>query len=437
MKTNDDNIDLTAQNYQPLSPFKFLDHPDRLQQFIQTPYSIPPVTAHLVPTLYCNQKCYFCTYGQYKENGCNSVFHMKEIDLLNTVDQLAKAGIKSAIFTGGGEPTLHPSLTKAMKLAKNNGMDVALNSNGSRLSERLIQEILETRPCYIRISINNANPVSQKLVTGQNNFDQVMVNFQKLVEMKTTLSPETDISVGFVVTVVNLYEMSEMVERLIKIEKEIQNLTGFLNPIFSIQFRPVSNFSHSKHLANNKRINSLLQHLKETRGDEDEEELRSFLYEGSQSSPTVIKKALEIIKNDICQKVIENNSNIKIVYPEKKFVDLIKQTHKPYDKCLSCGWYLFIWPDGSLYSCVEWAGDPRFSIGNLFTEPLTDILNGSARQEMMNRINTHHIKNDCVPICAHHEMNIILNQYVINCQNHKNNSSTQTVDLVTKHNNFL
>jgi len=58
---------------------------------------------------------------------------------------------------------------------------------------------------------------------------------------------------------------------------------------------------------------------------------------------------------------------------------------------------------------VEWAGDPEFSIGNIFTTLLSKVLGGEKRAQILAEINQTVINERCVTICAHHEMNILLN----------------------------
>jgi len=404
------NVDWKNDNYQPLSPYKFLTHKDRLIQFQQGYRCVKPVTTHVVPTLRCNQRCYFCTYGQYKENGNNGNLQMEFSDLERYIHQLASVGVKGVIFTGGGEPTMYPDLSRAMLLAKQCGIDVALNSNGSRGDDELIEGILKTNPKYIRISLNNGSPITQQLVTGRDNYDAVLNNIEKYCEVKTRISPDTDISVGFVVNVVNYHEILDFVEDMLKIEEKIRVSTRVDQPIYSLQFRPVSNFEHSKHTANTDRINKLLSYIQNKYSEEDHKNLDEFLNQGAQTSPRVMRTALEQLKGEVSTLIEKRESRIKIIYPEQKFIDLIKSSKKPYSVCMSSPWYLFIWPDGNVYSCVEWAGNEEFAIGNLQQDDLNTILSGEQRMQVYKKINEEIIQNECVPVCAHHEMNILLNQ---------------------------
>ena len=431
--------EFARQNYQPLSPYKCLQHEDRMAQFMSNCFSVTPVTAHLVPTLYCNQRCYFCTYGQYKEKGKTPGLQMTKSEMMSCIDQLAAMGIKGIIFTGGGEPTLYPHLVEGMTYARSLGVDVALNTNGYRLSDSLMTGILNCNPTYIRVSLNNGRALTQKLVTGRDNFTQVLTNIERLAERKTQLSPETDLSIGYVVNIVNLHEMMFFLEEMVQIEQRVAAATGVEAPIYSLQFRPVSNFEHSKHIADRTRVDALLGYMEDLYGGAYRDELANFIRRGDQPSAQTMGRALQIIEDELIPALIrDHQSKIQVVYPRRKFSDLIAGSEKPYEKCLSCPWYLFIWPDGSVYHCVEWAGDPEFAIGNIFTNELKDILLGQQRTQILAKINGTILKERCVKICAHHEMNILLNRL----QDDETNvtelvDQIKTQGIIIRHKNFL
>ncbi|NMB90348.1 MAG: radical SAM protein [Chloroflexi bacterium] len=426
---------LANDNYQPLSPYKFLHHPDRLAQFWEHCYDVTPVTAHLAPTLYCNQRCYFCTYGQYKEHGKNSMWQMDIRDLKDCLDQLAENGIKGVIFTGGGEPTIYPHLVEAMAHARSLGLDIALNTNGYRCSDALLDGILLCQPRYIRVSFNNGRALTQRLVTGRDNFQQVLDHIARMAERKASLSPATDLSVGYVVNTVNVHEMLDFLRHILGIEASVRRKTGVANPIYSVQFRPVSNFEHSKYVADEERLARLAAYLGEQYGQAYRDELEGFLFQGQQASVATMQLALETIQTQLVPALAQDGaSKIKIVYPERKYTDLIARAEKPYPLCLSCPWYLFIWPDGNLYSCVEWAGNPQFAIGNILRERLADVLAGPARREMADKINQGYLHHKCVAVCAHHEMNILLNRLYADG---REKADGNLGDVTVRHENFL
>ncbi len=374
-------------------------------------YGIRPVTVHLVPTLRCNHRCFFCTYGGIKDdnkrNGAGG--HTLPLPLIyKALDQLALNDVRGVIFTGGGEPTVYPDLIPAMRYGLNKGMDIAINTNGHFSGEKMICDLIGLNLKYIRISLNAGSNIVQKLTTGINDFDLVLRHVEKLIEYKEKIKASTDISIGYVVNVLNLHDLVKLSEILLEMEERMQVTYGIKQSIFSLQIRPVSNYENSKHI-DQKALNAAGAYLKDHYGVSFEEEYYDFMLSGAQCSKRTLKAALNTIEKVLIPR-FSLKSDIRIIYPRQKYIDLIDKGKRGYNRCLSCPWFLFIWPDGNVYHCVEWAGTPGFEIGNLNDSQLEDILMSQKRKDVLERINTSVIKERCAPVCAHHEMNMLLNK---------------------------
>lgn len=61
------------------------------------------------------------------------------------------------VFAGLGEPTLHPQLTELVRIAANLGFRVQLVTNGSKLSEQMINELEQAGLAEIAISLHSLN----------------------------------------------------------------------------------------------------------------------------------------------------------------------------------------------------------------------------------------------------------------------------------------
>ena len=171
----------------------------------------------------------------------------------------------------------------------------------------------------------------------------------------------------------------------------------------------VGNYESSKNY-NSKRIEEIIQHLRKVGGEERAQSFKRFMFEGEQSSADVLDTALETLDNKANEYLTKHGSRIRLVYPRRKFHDLPRIFRKSYGKCRILPWFLFIWPDGTVYPCVEWAGTPGFEVGYLAEELLSDILRSDQYKQMISRINCQILHSRCAPICAHHEMNILLDE---------------------------
>ena len=107
-----------------------------------------PIYVEISPTGICNHKCLFCHYNYLGHEG-----KFKKGKVLELVKELASMGVKSLVFAGNGEPTLHIDTIEAISLAKSLGLDVALSTNGALLKNEHF-EVLAKCLTWIRFSFN-------------------------------------------------------------------------------------------------------------------------------------------------------------------------------------------------------------------------------------------------------------------------------------------
>jgi radical SAM protein with 4Fe4S-binding SPASM domain len=378
-------------------------HKDRINPLLEGKhYKIEPITVHFSPTLRCNHNCYFCTYGKIKENYDNT--EMKLEDAIMYLRKLHKMGVKGVIFTGGGDPCTHKDLLPMLQECGSLGLDFSLNTNGLGLSPELSEEVLKLNPAYVRLSINAGNRKTQKLMTGKDDFERVLANFEALVRNKVKLGSTSSIAVAYVVGIVNYLDIENLLERIKQIETNVSRSMGVSPPI-DITIRPIYNYEGSKSYDPNtiKDIKSFLHE----RSPQDEEVFEKFMEDGAQTPQRILNKAVEIMEN-IIVKLKKENSSIKIYYPLEKFKALGTVDVKPYKRCLGCLYYAFVWPDGTLYPCVEHAGEKNYVIGNLKLNTAREIFM-YRREAVVKWINREAMSKHCAPICAYHEVNKYLN----------------------------
>jgi organic radical activating enzyme len=86
-----------------------------------------PINIEISPSHTCNAKCPWCFYAgtHIKKN----IGMMDTKILIQLINDLAKLGLKSFTWTGGGEPTLHPDFSKLSKLVHSHGIKQGLFTN--------------------------------------------------------------------------------------------------------------------------------------------------------------------------------------------------------------------------------------------------------------------------------------------------------------------
>lgn len=111
---------------------------------------LPVNRLHMELTNICNFSCEFCPDSKMKrQKGMMPVELAKAI-----IDEVSRTGaVKLILFHVMGEPTLHPKLLDIVEYANNKGVETCLTTNGSRLDENFLNEIIHAGVGEIIISL--------------------------------------------------------------------------------------------------------------------------------------------------------------------------------------------------------------------------------------------------------------------------------------------
>ncbi len=114
------------------------------------------VTIKIGPTDLCNFDCPHCS-----EDKTGGRSHPDLIELMNIVAPYTK----SLVFSGNGEPTMHPDFLDAIVAANLLGLEVGLITNGSLIKDEQIDKYKELCT-WIRISVDAVNEKTYAKVHG-------------------------------------------------------------------------------------------------------------------------------------------------------------------------------------------------------------------------------------------------------------------------------
>jgi len=166
---------------------------------------MPPIEVSFDPIQACNLRCEHCNAHRYLEN---HGYRMTDEHILGLVAYLAKWGVRTACFGGGGEPTLHSKLGEAIKLSKKLGMENSLVTNGTLLTPELCEDIaLYSR--YVGISIDSASPETYERGKGKDMFNTVVRNVERLVASIDKHNTDCSLAYKFLVYGYNQHEIFE------------------------------------------------------------------------------------------------------------------------------------------------------------------------------------------------------------------------------------
>jgi MoaA/NifB/PqqE/SkfB family radical SAM enzyme len=122
------------------------------------------------------------------------------------LDQLAAAGVRSVTWTGGGEPTLHPSFDAIVWRAHALGLDQGIYTHGGHISAQRAA-ILRQVMTFVYVSLDAADAADYKRDKGVDGFDAVCEGVRNLV----AAPGKATIGLGFLLTKTNTNRVMGMV----------------------------------------------------------------------------------------------------------------------------------------------------------------------------------------------------------------------------------
>ena len=145
------------------------------------------------PTNTCNLRCTFCfvTEGMTREGG------FMEFDLFKKIID-DSPDLEHLCMHNWGEPLLHKDIFRMIEYAKNKGVNyVVMNTNGTLLTDKIIDQIVDSKLDIIRFSIDGSAETFKRVrgVELQN----IEQNINKLKKVKEKRRPKLKMGVVFTV----------------------------------------------------------------------------------------------------------------------------------------------------------------------------------------------------------------------------------------------
>jgi MoaA/NifB/PqqE/SkfB family radical SAM enzyme len=163
-----------------LDGHKILWHQDRIQAWLNGE-RIAPITVDCALTRACSYRCIYC-YGQLQSN----IGHNLSRDVIfKFLDDAAEIGVKAVSFVSDGESAHSPYLYDAILRGKQNGLDMALGTNGFPLKDNRLQDILPALT-YIRFNVSAGTPERYAHIHGVDPkaFFKVINTIKKCADIK-------------------------------------------------------------------------------------------------------------------------------------------------------------------------------------------------------------------------------------------------------------
>ncbi len=124
---------------------KFWRHRPQMESYREgTGHTV--ISTHISPTSKCNLSCSYCSVAKR-----NRHFQIKLPVIQDYITKLKSRGLKAVTITGGGEPLLYPHFNQLVKWLKDEGLRIALITNGTLCDKVTTWEAFD----WVRVSITS------------------------------------------------------------------------------------------------------------------------------------------------------------------------------------------------------------------------------------------------------------------------------------------
>ena len=313
------------------SDLKILAFPEKINAF-QTGKITAPIYVRIKPTNKCNHGCRFCCYSDgtkrpkdRPESHLQAKMHesMKEQDIIpytkavELLTDLRDMGTKAVTFSGGGEPLLHPDISKILTTTLDNKLDLSIITNGQLLFGDKAEILSNSK--WVRVSIDYTN--QQQMMDSRNvtlrSYTQVLDNLTKFAKIK---SNKTDLGINFIVTQYNH-------EGLVTFAKTLKDCG-----VENIRFSPVY--------------------------------VTDFVNYHTPIATRVIEQLQEI--QQFCNPQFSVNSTYALDNPSKS-------PHRPFNRCLYAQTVPVVGADLNVYACHNTAYSEHGKIGSIQKQTFKEL----------------------------------------------------------------
>lgn len=162
----------------------------------------------------CNSHCLLC-WNHSPLSGSGATDNLNELSyslVRNLIDELSVQGAKEIIFSGGGEPFLHPDIWKILDYTQMKGLCFRINTNLTLIKEEDIKKLLSyDKMVSLTVSIWTVDENKYCEIHGRENRDFLMakVNLKKINTLK---SPGLEVKLYSVISKINYLELKALAE---------------------------------------------------------------------------------------------------------------------------------------------------------------------------------------------------------------------------------
>lgn len=313
---------------------------------------IAPIYMEISPSGACNHRCTFCGldfmgYGPHR---------LDTAMLKDRLAEMSAMGLKSVMYAGEGEPFLHPDMVDIVLHTKAVGIDVALTTNGTLMTEDAARSVLPVTS-WIKVSCNAGDAETYAAVhrTKAAHFDLAVKNMARAVELRRELGSACTLGVQSLL----LPENRASLPTLARTARDI-----------GLDYLVVKPYSQHP--------SSVTDRYKDVSYQDAEQ----------------FAEELRALSTDSFNVVVRQSAMRK--WDEKS---------RPYGKCQALPFWSYIDSRGGVWGCSVFLGDERFLYGNINETGFADIWSGETRRKSLAWFDAEFDCSGCRVNCRMDEIN--------------------------------
>lgn len=312
----------------------------------------------------CNLHCSMCGQAKLTDICKNEELSLQSIQ--DAVQLLAGNNKNIQVYLWGGEPLLYSrfkELLYYLAIAKINSF---ITTNGVLL-DRYIEAIVDNRVTEICVSMDGLGDDYDKIRGGRGLFDKMIQNLQKLIDYKkykNKVFPIIDIN--FVILPDNYEKIYDFVQEItkLKIARRIRlQYPMWFTETMSAQFK---------------------SYVRQTFGADNVGSSETFVSTFN-IDLAILEKQLQKVDHDFPQVLFFPDN----MCSEKWFLEPEFTNRR---SCHLCKYRVNVEPNGDIITCTDF---PETKVGNLYHEPLEDILDCHLLKK-----HSDHVEHDLIGICS-------------------------------------
>ncbi|MBF0362139.1 MAG: radical SAM protein [Oligoflexia bacterium] len=363
---------------------KLIYHPERVSEWLKSigdwekEKNIFPIYMEISPVSYCNHRCKFCALDFVNNSTTSSSSTISKLDtkiLANRIKEFADLGIKSIMFAGEGEPTLHPDLPQLLDLCSEYKIDTSLTTNFIIKDKTKIANFVKNCK-WIKISVGGGNEETYSKIHGTkakaNDFEILMENIKYALSIRKDFRNDCAIGMQIILLPDNFDSVLELAEKAANLGVDYLVVKPYSQHPLSITSE-YANIDYKE-----ERYLSLESELKKISTD----------------------KFKIIYRSQAINHYIQN---------ERSEQNEQSEGQDRYKTCYSVPFFWsYITAIGDVLGCSNWFNNEHFNYGNINNNSFAQIWRGEKRKESINYIKEKLKVSDCRLNCRMENVNYYL-----------------------------